>query len=281
MRAIPYQLIVQTVAALCGKATTTLPRDVQAALAAAHSAETSPLGKTFLSQCLDNARIAAADKIPICQDTGLAVFFVEIGSQISIIGGELVAAINEGTAAGYTRHFLRKSVVDDPLYDRVNTKDNTPAFIHLEIVEGDTFAITFAPKGGGSENMSRIAMLSPGDGEAGIIDFVVKAVVQAGANPCPPVVVGVGIGGTFEKCATLSKKALLRTIGESHPDERYARLEKLLLEKINASGVGPQGLGGDTTALAVHIETLPCHIASLPVAVNLNCHAARHIRAEL
>lgn len=276
MKTIAYIDIVKKVTDMCLKANINLPSDVLSSLKSAAKNEKSELARSILNQCIDNADIALKEKMPICQDTGFAVFFVEIGTDICINGGTIIDAINEGTAKGYKEGYLRKSIVEEPLFDRMNTGDNSPAVIHLELVPGDKLKITLAPKGGGSENMSAVAMLKPSDGEQGIVDFVVETVVKAGGNPCPPTIVGVGIGGTFEKCALLAKKALLRPIGTHHPDKRYAELERKILEKINASGVGPQGLGGTFTALAVHIETFPCHIASLPVAVNLNCHAARH-----
>ena len=247
----------------------------------AEKCESNPLAKDFLNQCIENADIAKNEDMPICQDTGFAVFFVEIGQDIEIEGGSLTDAINEGTRQGYQEGFLRKSIVTDPLFERKNTRDNTPAVIHYNLVAGDKFKITFAPKGGGSENMSGVKMLKPSDGRAGVVDFVVNSVINASGNPCPPTIVGVGIGGTFEKCAFLAKKALLRKVGEKNPNPLYAELEEEILTKINQSQVGPQGLGGDTTALAVHIEYYPCHIASMPLAVNLNCHAARHYEVEL
>jgi len=217
----------------------------------------------------------------LCQDTGFAVFFIEIGSEVMIDHGTVAEAVNAGVREGYKKFFLRKSIVADPLFDRKNTFDNTPAVIHLSQVPGDKLHIVLAPKGGGSENMSALKMLKPSEGRQGVVDFVVNAVVSAGGNPCPPTIVGVGIGGTMEYAAYMAKKALLRKTGEASPDPRYADLEAEILAKINASGVGPQGLGGNTTALAVHIEFHPCHLASMPVAVNLNCHAARHAEVTL
>jgi fumarate hydratase subunit alpha len=252
-----------------------LPSDILNSLRLAHQREESTQGKTALAQCIENAQIAATDRIPICQDTGIANFFVAMGSSCTIEGGTLGDAINEGCRRGYRDGYLRSSLVADPVYDRKNTGDNTPAFIHLDLVEGEALSITVLPKGGGCENMSALRMLKPAEGEAGIIDFVVETVFRAGGNPCPPVVVGVGIGGSAEKSVLLAKKALLRDIGVHHPDGRYRNLEQELLLRINQCGNGPQGLGGIVTAFAVHIETYPCHIASLPVAVNLNCHAAR------
>ena len=258
-----------------------LPEDVLQAMKNAEKQEQSSLGKSFLAQCIENAEIARNEAMPICQDTGFAVFFIEIGQEVLLDEGTWDEAVNEGVRQGYTDGYLRKSIVRDPLFERKNTKDNTPAGIHYSFVAGDKVRIVFAPKGGGSENMSAIKMLKVSEGRQGIVDFVVNSVINAGGNPCPPTVVGVGIGGTFEKCAFLAKKALLRTVGEPNADSCYAELEREILEKINASGVGPQGLGGNTTALAVHIEHHPCHIASLPCAVNLNCHAARHIEKEI
>ncbi len=281
MRIIPKQLLIESVRQCCIDGTTLLPGDVFKALQDAEKSESSELGKSFISQCIENAVIAEKEAMPICQDTGFAVFFVEIGQEAMLESGTWDEAINEGVRQGYIDGYLRKSIVSDPLFDRVNTKDNTPCVIHYSFAPGDKVRLVFAPKGGGSENMSAIKMLKVSEGRQGIVDFVVNSVISAGGNPCPPTVVGVGIGGTFEKCAFLAKKALLRKIGSVNPEPRYAELEKEILEKINASGVGPQGLGGDTSALAVHIEYHPCHIASLPCAVNLNCHAARHVEKEI
>lgn len=237
--------------------------------------EESPLGKEILNQILENADIAKNEQMPLCQDTGLAAIFVELGSDVHVEGANLEMAIQEGIRQGYGEGYLRKSMVEDPLR-RKNTGDNTPAVISTRMVDGDKIKITILPKGGGSENMSAIKMLKPSDGEDGVKDFVVDTVKKAGGNPCPPIIVGVGIGGSFDKCAYLAKKALLREVGSVHADPYYAAMEKELLEKINNIGIGPQGLGGRITALAVHIETHPCHIASLPVAVNTQCHSARH-----
>ncbi|NOY74321.1 MAG: fumarate hydratase [Kiritimatiellaeota bacterium] len=281
MREIDYDLIVERTAELCEKAATRLPDDVKTAIKIGKGGETSPLGAAILADCLKNAEIAETTGCPICQDTGFAVFFIEMGVDARVAGGILEDALTEGTALGYERGFLRKSIVRDPIFNRENTGDNTPPVIHLTLVPGDKLRVTLAPKGGGSENMSAIAMLKPSQGRAGVVDFVVDTVVRAGGNPCPPVVVGVGVGGTFEKCAILAKKALLREIGSRNPNEEYAALETEILERINRSGIGPQGLGGRNTALAAHIENHPCHIASLPVAVNLNCHAARHAVREI
>jgi fumarate hydratase subunit alpha len=281
VRRIPAEKIARAVEELCFTAAYHLPGDVRDSLAAAAERELSPLGSSILSRLLENAEIASKKRLPICQDTGFAVFFIEIGKQVRITGGDLTGAITEGTRRGYKKGYLRKSIVDDPLFNRVNTGDNTPPIIHLKLQPGGRLTITLAPKGGGSENMSAVRMLTPAEGRQGVIDFVVNTVVGAGGNPCPPTIVGVGIGGTFEKAALLAKEALLRPVGEKNPDKQYAELEEEILKGINTSGVGPQGLGGVTTALAVHILSHPCHIASLPVAVNLNCHAARNASITL
>lgn len=233
-----------------------------------------------MKQLLENAHIARENAVPMCQDTGFAVVFLELGQDVNITGGFLYDAVNEGVRKGYTEGYLRKSIVNHPL-QRINTGDNTPAVIHTSIVPGDKLTITVAPKGGGSENMSAIRMLKPAEGREGVKKFVLETVKNAGPNPCPPVIVGVGMGGTFEKAALLAKQALLRPLGQPHPESDIAELESELLEEINKTGIGPQGLGGRTTALGVHILTYPCHIASLPVAVNINCHAARHKKAVL
>ena len=237
--------------------------------------EKSELGKQVLSQLQENLEIAETDRIPICQDTGMACVFLEIGQDVHITGGLLEDAINKGVSEGYVDGYLRKSVVADPL-DRVNTGDNTPAMLHVELVPGDRIKITVAPKGFGSENMSRIQMLKPADGVEGFKKFVLETVKLAGSNPCPPIVLGIGVGGSFDKVAYLAKKALLRPLDVPNPDPYYAALEAELKDAVNAMGIGPQGFGGRTTALAVHIETLPTHIAGLPCAVNINCHVARH-----
>ena len=274
MKAIRYEAIVEKVKEACMEANFKLADDVRAAVEKARGTEESPVGREILDQMLENAAIAEREQIAICQDTGFAVFFVELGDRVSIEGGLLVDAINEGVRQGYRDGYLRKSICH-PL-TRKNTGDNTPAIVHLELVPGDALKILLAPKGAGSENMSRVAMLKPSDGLEGIKTLVIDRVREAGANPCPPVVVGVGIGGTMEKAALIAKKAMLRPIGSLNPDPELAALEAELLGKINDLGLGPQGLGGRTTALAVHIEVFPCHIASLPVAVNINCHASRH-----
>ena len=274
MKVVSYGAIVEKVRDACMEANFKLADDVRAAVEKARGTEESPVGREILDQMLENAAIAEREQIAICQDTGFAVCFVELGDRISIEGGLLVDAINEGVRQGYRDGYLRKSICH-PL-TRKNTGDNTPAIVHLELVPGDALKILLAPKGAGSENMSRVAMLKPSDGLEGIKTLVIDRVREAGANPCPPVVVGVGIGGTMEKAALIAKKAMLRLIGSLNPDPELAALEAELLGKINDLGIGPQGLGGRTTALAVHIEVFPCHIASLPVAVNINCHASRH-----
>jgi fumarate hydratase subunit alpha len=278
-RTVQVSEITEKLSELCASASCELDVDLIGALEKGLSIEESPTGKQILEQILENAKISRETKLPSCQDTGFAVVFLEIGQDVCLEGGDLMEAINAGVRKGYEQAYLRKSIVDDPAIDRKNTRDNTPAVVHTEIVKGDKVKLILAAKGGGSENMSGIAMLKPADGIEGVRKFVVEKVRQAGGNPCPPVVIGVGVGGTFEKCALLAKKALLRPIGSRNPDERYAKLEEELLSEINASGVGPQGLGGRVTALGVQVETFPCHIASLPVAVNVNCHASRHKEA--
>lgn len=253
---------------------------MQNAFEAALNTEISLTGKDILKQLLENARIARENAVPMCQDTGFAVVYLELGQDVNITGGFLYDAVNQGVRKGYTEGYLRKSIVNHPL-QRINTGDNTPAVIHTTIVPGDKLTITVAPKGGGSENMSAIRMLKPAEGREGVKKFVLETVKNAGPNPCPPIVVGVGLGGTFEKAALLAKQALLRPLGQPHPEPDIAELESELLGEINKIGIGPQGLGGRTTALGVHILTYPCHIASLPVAVNINCHAARHKKAVL
>lgn len=274
-RTITCAEIVAAVAELCQQANYYLGEDVKKALEEAYAKEESPTGRDVLKQILANAEIAAAEQMPMCQDTGVAVVFLELGQEVAITGGYLYDAVNEGVRKGYTEGYLRKSMVGDPL-SRKNTGDNTPAVIHTKIVPGDRLKITVAPKGGGSENMSALAMLTPAAGREGVKKFVVETVKKAGPNPCPPVVVGVGLGGNFEKAALLAKEALLRPLGAPSPQEDIAALEREILAEINRLGIGPQGFGGRVTALAVHINTFPCHIASLPVAVNINCHAARH-----
>lgn len=281
MKTLEYDHIVEEVAHLCKKAAVTLDPDAEKALRRSAEKETSKLGISVLKSLAENAEIAREDDIPLCQDTGTAVFFIDMGTEISIDAGTIYEAVTEGTAKGYTEGFLRKSIVDDPLFARTNTEDNTPPIIHLTLTPGSNLSITVLLKGAGSENMSKATVLTPFAGEDEVVDFVVRTVVEAGANPCPPTVVGVGIGGNFETAPYLAKKALLRTIGPVHPDERYAQLEATILKELNKSGVGPEGLGGCTTSLAVFIETYPCHMASLPVAVNINCHAVRHASVTL
>ena len=280
MREISCSQISDTVAKLCTEANYYLPSDVKEALERFSKNEKSPIGQGILNEILENADIAATESLPICQDTGMAIFFVEMGQDVHITGGDFYDAVNQGVAKGYTEGYLRKSIVKDPIR-RKNTGDNTPAVVHLSLVPGENIKITIAPKGFGSENMSRLGMLKPSDGEEGVCDFIVNAAVEAGPNPCPPIVVGVGIGGNMEKAAMMAKHALTRPIGEHHKDPYYENLEKILLERINRSGVGPQGFGGSTTALAVQIETFPTHIAGLPVAVNISCHVTRHKTAVL
>jgi len=275
MKEIQFDTIRDAVAKLCIDANCLLGDDVVQAFKDGLKIEESPAGKDILNQLLDNEQIARKEMMPICQDTGWAVVWVRLGSGAKVLGGELYDAIQQGVAKGYKDGYLRKSIVKDPLR-RENTKDNTPAIIYADIVPGDGLEITVQPKGGGSENMSEVKMLSASDGAEGIKKFVVDRVARSKANPCPPVIVGVGIGGTFEKCAMLAKHSLLREIGSVHPDPFYADMEKELLERVNKLGIGPQGLGGRVTALAVFVEAFPCHIATMPCAVNINCHAARH-----
>ena len=274
MREIHVEEIRDNVAQICIDAAYNLSEDVLSAFDRAIETETEPAAKEIIELLKQNAQIAREDHIPICQDTGIAIFFVEIGQDLRIKNGFIVDAINEGVRKGYREGYLRKSVVD-PI-TRKNTGDNTPAIIYIELVPGDKLKISFMPKGAGSENMSAIRMLRPTEGVEGIKQFVLECVRRAGANPCPPVVIGVGIGGDFEKAALISKKALLRPIGNPTPKLELASLEMELLKAVNRTGIGPEGLGGKVTALAVHVESFPCHIASLPVAVNINCHAARH-----
>jgi fumarate hydratase subunit alpha len=281
MREIKTKDITETVARLSKEANFYLGEDVIAALKKAREQEESPAGRQILDQILENAGIAAKEQMPLCQDCGLAVVFVEMGQDAHITGGDLVQAINEGVRKGYAEGYLRKSAVKQPFSARVNTKDNTPAIIHTEIVPGDKLKITIAPKGGGSENMSRFTVLKPAQGRQGVVDFVVNAVDEAGSNPCPPTIIGVGIGGTAEKAMIMAKRALLREVGKPSTDPEVAELEKELLQRINSTGVGPGGVGGRITSLAVHVETFPAHIASLPVAVNIQCHSARHKEAVL
>ncbi len=279
MRVIPYADVVAATRQLCLEAAVRLPADVWEALRAARQRESSPLGRRVLDEILENDELAAREAVPMCQDTGTAVVFAELGEEARVEGG-LSQAINEGVRQGYRDAYLRKSIVADPLR-RQNTGDNTPAVVHVELVPGDRLRLTLLPKGGGAENMSRATMLTPAQGESGVRAFVLETVEAAGPNACPPVIVGVGVGGTFDTVGLLAKRALLRRLRERHPDPYYAAMEEELLEAINALGLGPMGYGGTVTALDVHIEAAPCHIVSLPVAVNLQCHAARVARVEV
>jgi len=281
VREIHVDSIRNTVKDLFLKANYVIGKDILSKIAQCEENEESPVGKSILGQILENDNIAASESVAICQDTGLAILFIELGQDVHIAGGDFNEAVNQGVRDAYREGYLRKSVVSDPLFDRVNTKDNTPAIIHLSMVPGENIKILVTPKGFGSENMSATKMLKPADGVRGVKDFVAKTAIDAGPNPCPPIIVGVGIGGTLEKAAQIAKFATLRPVGQRNPDERYAKLEKEILEAINKSGIGPGGLGGTTTALAVHIEYFPTHIAGLPVAVNICCHAARHAEKVL
>lgn len=275
MREISVNLIKNKIRDLCIEANYFLGDDIKDSLIHFKNNEKIEIGKDILGNIIENAKIAKEEQLPICQDTGVACVFLEIGQDVHLIDGNLEEAINSGVREGYEKGYLRKSVVKDPI-NRINTNDNTPAMIYYDIVPGDKVKITVAPKGFGSENMSKLAMLKPSDGLEGVKDFILKVVEEAGPNPCPPMVVGVGIGGTFDKAAYLAKKALLRPVNEENKNEFYANLEKELLEKINELGIGPQGFGGLTTSIGINIEVYPTHIAGLPVAVNINCHATRH-----
>ena len=281
MREIAFETVAQTVASLFMEANYVIGPDITCALQTARQRELSPVGRDVLDQILENNQIAREERVAICQDTGMAVLFARMGSDLHIQGGTLPQAVEEGVRRAYARGYLRKSVVDDPLFDRKNTQDNTPAILHVDLCGGDRLELCAAPKGFGSENMSAVKMLVPADGVEGVVRFVVDTVRRAGPNPCPPVVVGVGIGGSFEKAALLAKKALTRPVDQPNPDPRYAQLEQRLLGEINALGIGPAGTGGSTTALGVNIEQFPTHIAGMPVAVNICCHAARHASAVL
>ncbi len=276
MREVDVSLVTDAVRDLCIRTACSVPPDVSSAIGRALEEEESPLGREILQIILDNHRTAREMCMPVCQDTGTAVVFVEVGQDAHLVGGTLEEAIDEGVRQGFRDGYLRCSMVGDPVFARRNTGDNTPAVIHARIVAGDRVRLILMPKGGGAENMSEVRMLTPADGIGGICDFVVDRIRRSGANPCPPVVVGLGIGGSFERCALLAKEALLRPIGEPNPDPVWDGVEKALLARINDLGIGPQGLGGRITALAVHVRTMPCHIASLPVAVNIQCHAGRH-----
>ncbi len=276
MRTLKTDAITEAVSNLFKQANYSLGDDVLAALNKARREEESPAGREAIDAILENARIAAGEKIPLCQDCGAAVVFLEVGQDVHVVGGDLYAAVNEGVRQAYKEGYLRKSIVDRPFSERKNTGDNTPAVIHVDIIPGDKLKITVLPKGGGAENMAKLGMLLPAAGKKGVIDFVVNAVSEAWSNPCPPVIVGVGIGGTAEKAMALAKHALIRKVGEPSPDKETAALEKEILHKVNELGIGPMGYGGRITALAVHVESFPAHITALPVAVNLQCHSARH-----
>ena len=281
MREIDAKEITRTVSRLFQEACHSLPEDVLNAIKQARQTEESPIGREVLDSILKNADISAREQIPLCQDTGVAVVFLELGQEVLIVGGDLYSAVNEGVRQGYADGYLRKSVVERTFSSRVNTKDNTPAIIYTDIVPGDRLKIIAKPKGGGAENMSRLTMLRPAQGCQGVIDFVVDTIDKVGANPCPPIIVGVGIGGTAEKALMLAKRALLRNVGEPSPDTETADLEQEILKRVNGLGIGPMGYGGRMTALSVQIEVFPAHIASLPVAVNLECHSCRHKEAVL
>ena len=281
MKEIQADQITEAVRQLCIDSNYYLGEDVLEALRRYRAAEVSPVGLEVLDQILENAEIARDQQVPLCQDCGLTVVFLELGQDAHVVGGDLNQAVTEGVRQGYQDGYLRKSMVDRPFSARINTKDNTPPVIHTTIVPGDDLKIIVAPKGGGSENMSQLGMLKPADGREGVIKFVVESVRRAGANPCPPIIVGVGVGGSAEKATWLAKHSLLREVGQPSPDSEVAELEAEILERVNRIGIGPQGFGGLTTALAVHVETFPCHIASMPVAVNIQCHSARHKEAVL
>lgn len=281
MRKIEAREISDKVESLFLEANFNIGKDVLDALEKALQKEESKVGQDALKMIIENNRLASSEKLAICQDTGLAVLFVEVGQEACIVNGDYVEAINKGVESAYKEGYLRKSVVDDPVFDRKNTTTNTPAFIYTDIIPGDKIKITVLPKGFGSENMSGLAMLTAAHGSKGIIDFIVDTVRKAGPNPCPPTIVGVGIGGTADKAMVIAKKATARSIGEYNANPKYAQMEKEALEKINKLGIGPAGLGGNTTSLAVHIEYLPTHIAGMPVAVNICCHAARHAYGEI
>jgi fumarate hydratase subunit alpha len=281
MKEIKADVITQAVAKLFMEANVDLGDDVLSALKQAIQTENSPLGREFLNQIIENARIARERKIPLCQDCGTAVVFLEIGQDVHITGGDLKQAVEEGVRRGYFQGYLRKGIVSQPFSKRINTRDNTPAVIHTEIVPGDSLKITVLPKGGGAENKSRLGMLLPNEGKQGIIELVLKTVEEAGGDPCPPLIIGLGIGGTADQAMLLAKKALLRKVGKPNPDPEVARLEKEVLMRVNRLGVGPMGFGGSNTALAVHALVTPTHITSLPVAVNLQCHSARHKEVTL
>lgn len=275
MKEIDVSKVIPVVKNLCIDANYYVNEDVAEKIKEFLEKETSPTGRDILKLILENHKMAAKEKMPMCQDTGVAIIFVELGQEVHLVGGDFYEAINEGVRQGYKEGYLRKSMVDDPVTERKNTKDNTPALIYTDIVPGNLIRITVVPKGGGAENMSEVKMMKAADGIEGVKDFVVDKIKRAGGNPCPPVVVGVGIGGSFEHCALLAKKALLRPLNERHSDSTWVAVEEEILERINKLGIGPQGLGGRTTALAVNILYKPCHIASMPVAVNVECHCHR------
>ena len=281
MRDIDCRQITEVVSSLFQEACVYLPEDVLAALKQAKEKEESPVAKDVFDQILQNTEISSKERIPLCQDTGAAVVLLELGQEVHVTGGDLYTAINEGVRQGYEKGYLRKSMAHQPFSARVNTKDNTPAIIHTDIVPGDKLKISVIPKGGGSENCSRLTVLPPAKGRQGIIDFVVNLVDESGSNPCPPVVIGLGIGGTTDKTMAMAKKALLRKLGEPNPDPEVAELERDILQRVNNLGIGPMGYGGRITALAVHAEVFPAHIASMPVAVNMQCWCARHKEAIL
>ena len=281
MREIQAQDVTNAIARLLEHSCHYLPDDVVTALREARQREESPVCRDVLDRILENQRIAGKEQIPLCQDTGAAVVMLELGQEVHVTGGDLYAAVNEGVRWGYDRGYLRKSIVSQPCFARVNTGDNTPAMIHTDIVPGDGLKIAVLPKGGGSENCSRLTVLPPAKGRQGVIDFVVGLVDEVGSNPCPPVIIGVGIGGTTDMTMFIAKKALLREVGQPSPDPEVAELEREILERVNSLGIGAMGYGGTVTALAVHIETFPCHIASMPVAVNMQCWCARRAQAVL
>jgi fumarate hydratase subunit alpha len=281
VRDLDVSLVTAAVAGLCDRANFDLPDDAVAALRAAREVERSAPGREVIRLLEENELLARAERIPICQDTGFAIVFVELGQDVHLVGGDLNAAIDAGVARGYTANYLRASMVADPLFDRVNTRDNTPAMIYVDVAPGERLKLTLLVKGAGSENSTQLGMLPPAAGSAGVREFVVSAVVKAGPNACPPVVVGVGVGGTADRALLLAKKATLRPVGSPNAQPRLAAFERELLDAVNATGIGPQGFGGLVTALAVQVETAPTHIASLPVAVNLQCHAVRHAEVVL
>jgi len=281
MREVNVKDLIPIVKKLCIDANYYIGEDIITKIKEFKEEEESPTAINVLNILLENYQLAVDEQMPICQDTGIVVIFVELGQDVHMYGGDFTEAINEGVRQGYKDGYLRKSMVDDPIIDRINTKDNTPAIIYTDIVPGNKIKITVAPKGGGSENMSEVKMMKAADGIEGVIDFVVDRINRSGGNPCPPIVVGVGLGGNFEQSALLAKKSLLRSLTEKNPNPKWAKVEDEILEKVNDLGIGPQGFGGRTTALAVHILSKPCHIASMPVAVNVQCHADRHKSAVI